>query len=263
MTDPDVVDGTTAEDQPTAELAVRDRSSEVLKPVDAGELLESFHAYQELVPRLLSPTDYQAAERGKRFVKKSGWRKIARAFRLNCEVIRIDVERDDQGQPVRATAIVRATAPNGDFQEGDGHCSITEARFTGRGRDQALSKAENDLPATAITRAKNRAISDLVGMGEVSAEEADAYSGEAAAPEPEAWTLPSSRTDAQQTGTALRQHLELEQATELWKAVAKMFPQGKVPAGVAVGMRMVAEAIHDKPEELANRVWQQPPWGQR
>ena len=62
--------------------------------------------------------------------------------------------------------------------DGDGYCSVEEDRFSGpRGN---RSKLENDLRATATTRAMNRAISGLVGMGEVSAEEVDA--GGASAP---------------------------------------------------------------------------------
>jgi hypothetical protein len=69
---------------------------------------------------------------------------------------------------VRAEVWIRAVAPNGQFGDGDGYCSADEGRFRGwKGRQ----KLENDLRATATTRAKNRAIADLVGMGEVSAEE--------------------------------------------------------------------------------------------
>ena len=184
MTDqPHVIDGDATElpapaSEPTAAtdytapgtaVAIRDRTAEVLKPVDADELVASFTAYQQLLPRLLTDDDYQQAGRGKRFVKKSGWRKIARAFRLNVEIVRLHVERDEHGHPVRAEAVARAIAPNGDFQDGDGYCSVDEDRVSGSRGNR--TKLENDLRATATTRAKNRAISDLVGMGEVSADE--------------------------------------------------------------------------------------------
>jgi hypothetical protein len=48
---------------------------------------------------------------------------------------------------------------------GIGTCSTTERKF---------SKPEHDILAIAHTRAKNRAISDLIGLGEVSAEELEA-----------------------------------------------------------------------------------------
>jgi hypothetical protein len=80
------------------------------------------------------------------------------------------VDRDEKGSPIRASATVRATHPSGRFAEGSGRCSIDESRFkTPSGR----AKAEHDIAATAVTRATNRAISNLVGFGQVSAEEVD------------------------------------------------------------------------------------------
>lgn len=205
ITDEPAPTGQSAEPVPALALVRRDRTAEVLKPVDADELIGSFQSYQELLPRLLSSSDYQAAGKNRdgtprQFVKKSGWRKIARAFRLNCEIVRLDVDRDGQGSPVRASAVVRATAPNGDFQEGDGHCSIEEDRFREKG---GAKKVENDLPATAITRAKNRAISDLVGMGEVSAEEVTAYGASGDRQELPAWAAEAARDRQWQALAAL------------------------------------------------------------
>lgn len=160
--------------QASTELVRRERRSEVLRPLDAAELVGSFKAYQDLLPQLLEASDYQAAGRDadgkpRRFVKKSGWRKIATAFDLDVILVSDEVERDDAGRAIRAKVIARAIAPSGRTMDGDGYCAITEKRFNKSGAD--LSKVENDLRATATTRAKNRAIADLVGMGDVSAEE--------------------------------------------------------------------------------------------
>ena len=160
------------------ELARTGPTREVLRPLDADDVAAAFDEYQALLPRLLDSSDY-ITEGDRRFVKKSGWRKIARAFNLTVELVRLDVTRDKDGGPERAEAVARAIAPNGVAQDGDGYCSIEEERFRGeRGR----LKAENDLRATATTRAKNRAIADLVGMGEVSAEEVDGGQSGGAAP---------------------------------------------------------------------------------
>jgi hypothetical protein len=168
-------------------LARRERRSEVIRPLDADQLVESFHEYQALLPRILADSDYQEAGRGKRFVKKSGWRKIATAFDLDVQIIRSVVERDDTGQPCRAEVWARAIAPSGRSMDGDGYCSVDEDRFSGpRGN---RSKLENDLRATATTRAMNRAISGLVGMGEVSAEEVGTQHEAAALPW---WAEPAS-----------------------------------------------------------------------
>lgn len=177
-----VIDAEIVDDAPepttatSTEIARRERRSEVIRPLDATELVESFTAYQQLLPRLLTDDDYQAAD-GKKFVKKSGWRKIATAFDLDVQIIRSTVERDHDGTPVRAEVWARAIAPSGRSMDGDGYCSIDESRFQ---RQRGRQKLENDLRATATTRAMNRAISGLVGMGEVSAEEVSAGHADAA-----------------------------------------------------------------------------------
>lgn len=165
-----VEDDTPVADSPT--LAIATQPTHVLRPMttpdEAGEVMAE---YQRTVRAVLDASDYQTAERGRRFVKKSGWRKIAKAYGLSLEMLTCTVERDDAGLPTRAEVWIRAIAPNGQRQDADGYCSADESRFQRGGGRQKL---ENDLRATATTRAKNRAISDLVGMGEVSAEEIDA-----------------------------------------------------------------------------------------
>ena len=142
-------------------------------PLDPSQVVEGMRLYQQLLKDLLEPSDWQTHDKQGRplerpFLKKSGWRKIARAFNLSFERVDSRVEREEDGTPVRAEVWIRAVAPNGQFGDGDGYCSADEVRFKSwRGRQ----KLENDLRSTATTRAKNRATADLVGMGEVSAEE--------------------------------------------------------------------------------------------
>ncbi|MCA1701456.1 MAG: hypothetical protein LC790_22185, partial [Actinobacteria bacterium] len=149
------------------------RASGTLMPLPADQVVEGMRAYQRLLRDLLEPSDWQTdGKHGnaleKPFLKKSGWRKIARAFNLSFERVHSQVERESDGSAVRAEVWIRAVAPNGQYGDGDGYCSADEGRFKSwKGRQ----KLENDLRATATTRAKNRAIADLVGMGEVSAEE--------------------------------------------------------------------------------------------
>jgi hypothetical protein len=160
-----------AQEVASTALVRRERRSEVIKPLDPDALSESFKTYQDLLPKLLDKDDIQEAGDGEQFVKKSGWRKIATAFDLDVHMIRSLVERDESGQPTRAEVWARAIAPSGRSMDGDGYCSADEKRFSGpRGNK---SKLENDLRTTATTRAMNRAISGLVGMGAVSADEVD------------------------------------------------------------------------------------------
>jgi hypothetical protein len=146
---------------------------EVLMPLDPERVVEGMRQYQRLLRDLLEASDWQTEDKNgnpleRPFLKKSGWRKIARAFNLSFERVDSRVEREEDGTPVRAEVWIRAVAPNGQFGDGDGYCSADEVRFKSwKGRQ----KLENDLRSTATTRAKNRATADLVGMGEVSAEE--------------------------------------------------------------------------------------------
>jgi len=163
-----------------ASTAVAVVEPHVLAPAKAAEVTAAMKEYQQLLPQLLDESDYQDTGRDGKFVKKSGWRKIAKAFMLSVELRDVTVERDDAGQPTRASAIARALhAPSGQYSDGDGYCSVDERRFAA---DSGKQKLENDLRATATTRAKNRAISDLVGMGAVSAEEVEATPAAAGPP---------------------------------------------------------------------------------
>ena len=123
--------------------------------------------YQELCAALLVPDDWQRVSRDKSFVKRSGWVKLAKAYAISVETVATTETRDPDGRLFRATARVRATDPTGRYWESGGACSLDE-----RGRDLS-AKPEHDLPATAETRAANRATSSLIGFGEISAEEAD------------------------------------------------------------------------------------------
>jgi hypothetical protein len=144
---------------------------EVLMPLDPEQVVEGMRQYQRLLRDLLEPSDWQTHDNHGNpleppSLKKSGWRKIARAFNLSFERVSSAVERDEQGNPLRGEVWIRAVAPNGQYNDGDGYCSADEIE-SWKGRQ----KIEHDLRSTATTRAKNRATADLVGMGEVSAEE--------------------------------------------------------------------------------------------
>jgi hypothetical protein len=169
----------------THALAPVDRQAPII-PLDTKQVAAAMTAYQEGLKSILDDSDWQVFEdkkgEPKRFLKRSGWRKIAFWFGLDLQIVTSEVERDQAGNPLRARVIARATHPNGRHADGDGYCSVREPRV--------FQKPENDVPATAATRAMNRAISNLVGMGDVSAEEIDgaelleqAYGPEASARE--------------------------------------------------------------------------------
>jgi hypothetical protein len=118
-------------------------------------------AYDAACAALIGPNDVQKAE-GREFKKKSAWRKLARYFNISVEIVK--VEREMLNDTFLATVTARAVAPWGQSYEEVGACGTDEA--TGR---RTISVA--DAIATASTRASNRAVSNLIAMGEVSAEE--------------------------------------------------------------------------------------------
>jgi len=129
----------------------------ILKTQDAISELESFESMKS---RLLVTSDYQTIS-GKNFIKKSGWRKLALVFNISDQIMESSKSVREDGSFVWSFR-VRAQAPNGRFTEAVASCDSRERKF---------SHVEHDVQATAQTRAKSRAISDLIGAGEVSAEE--------------------------------------------------------------------------------------------
>lgn len=182
-------------DQSTATTA-----SMALIPVEPGglarpvagvdEVREAFEQYLTLRRTIVVESDITRIGK-KEFVNKSGWRKLGTVMGTSSELRSRDYARDAQGRTVSAEVVVRAHAPNGRFMDGLGVCEIHERccprAYEGGvctdkrsyhthcepGCDGFLhfSKPQHDLPATAYTRALNRASSDLFGFGEVSAEE--------------------------------------------------------------------------------------------
>ena len=140
--------------------------------------IEQWDAYQKLCKGLLNDTDYQEIivkekdESGnyvkvkRHFKKKSAWQKLSRAFNVDTEIVDRDIERTKTGRIKEAYYCIRATLPNGRSVESDALCSRSE-----KGKDKV---SDHTIMSTAKTRATNRAIAELIGAGEVSAEEMSA-----------------------------------------------------------------------------------------
>lgn len=135
-------------------------TSLLLKPVaSVNDIVEAWQDYQNLKTKLLNESDYQMIQ-GKNCIKKSGWRKIQTAFSISDELI--SEERKEYKDYFVYQTTVKVIAPNGRYAFGIGSCASNERKF---------AHVEHDTRSTAHTRAKNRAIADLVGGGDVSAEE--------------------------------------------------------------------------------------------
>jgi hypothetical protein len=86
-------------------------------------------------------------------------------FNLSDEIVEAEKIMAQGSEDYTWRFVVRVTAPNGRTALGVGMCSTEERNFAHK---------DHDVYATAHTRAKNRAISDIIGAGEVSAEEIQA-----------------------------------------------------------------------------------------
>lgn len=158
-----------SEDAPVATseaLATQAPTAIVMPAVSPQQALEAWRAYEALKQQIATPSDIQIIyERGqeKKFYKKSYWRKVATFFNLTVEVVKDTQKIHDLPSGFAVSVEYRATAPNGRCASGDGHCGTDES-----GKDNFMQ-----IAGIANTRGYNRAVSNLVGGGEVSAEEMD------------------------------------------------------------------------------------------
>lgn len=155
--------------------------------VDVDAAKDFMDNYQELVKALLDKSDYQMVRtkdgmQAKK--KKSAWRKLATAFNISDDIVEEDIIRDECHRIISAKFVVKATLPNGRYGMGVGDCSIYDKVKKDDKKEptpfelrKRFTNAEHDVLSTAHTRAKSRAISDLVGGGEVSAEELSGSDG--------------------------------------------------------------------------------------
>jgi hypothetical protein len=133
----------------------------VVPPLEPDQIVEHFRKIQELKKRIIDPKTDTIRIGGKDYVLKSGWRKLAFAFNLTDEILREEKDVNQDGETTWRMW-VKVTAPNGRTAIGVAACSSGERDF---------AHDEHDPYALCHTRAKNRAISDILGLGEVSAEE--------------------------------------------------------------------------------------------
>lgn len=137
----------------------------VMPLASAAQAKQAIEAYEALKAAIIQPRDVFREERNGKtveYLKKSFWRRLATSFGLSLIKVSEQRETDEKGA-LAYSAFYKAVAPNGREVEADGYCSRSEPGHQ--------NWTEHSIRATAHTRAKNRAISDMVGGGEVSYEE--------------------------------------------------------------------------------------------
>jgi len=119
-------------------------------------------AFQRIKKEILTEDDLVVIK-DRTYIKRSGWKKIAMVFNISTKIIDIHRERVEDNYIV----VVKAEAVMGDKVAQDvGACSTREFD-----KYSNLETTEHNIEATAVTRAIDRAISDVIGIGELSAEE--------------------------------------------------------------------------------------------
>jgi hypothetical protein len=145
--------------QPTV-TSMAQYSGDIVRPaISAVQAKQAWNEYLNMRKVILEPSDFQKIQ-GKDFIKKSGWRKFATFYNLTDKIVE-ETRIPDNGGFIWKIKVI-CTAPNGRQTEGVAMCASKEK--TG-------ARIEHDVYSTAHTRAKNRAISDMIAAGEVSAEE--------------------------------------------------------------------------------------------
>ena len=141
-----------------------------------AEAQEQFQKFQEFKVSVLTDEDKEPIK-GKPYVRKTGWRKIGRLFGLSEEILSSRREVDPDGTK-RWIYKVRVKSETGMFADAEMSCDTQEAfawndkeAYKLPFKERRYPKPESAIMAMAQTRAYNRAISDLVGGGESSAEE--------------------------------------------------------------------------------------------
>lgn len=140
--------------------------SDIVEPLDIDKLSNSFKKFEEFKQRLLNKDD-SVQIRDKKFLKKSAWRKWALACGVSDDLVsveRVPVQGKDADGSFSYRIVVRAFhVPSGRSSVGVAIATLSEKKD--------WAHPEHDVFTLCHTRAKNRAIADLVGGGEVSAEE--------------------------------------------------------------------------------------------
>lgn len=180
----------------TEELAISPSSN--LTPIEVMKWqADNFATLKTALVKGKQIMDYD----GKPYIMKSGWRAMATSFGVSQEIVSKErlTARDDLGEYYVWTYLVKAIAPNGRFATQDGACSSRDPFFAKAGGKWRPTHEinESDIIHTAQTVGYNRAISDLVGGGELSWEEVQGKGGPSVTytPKPAAAPAPVSEPD--------------------------------------------------------------------
>jgi len=166
--------------EPVTAIEKAPATVEIIAPLDLDKLKSAFAKFQAFKESLLTPDDYVQIG-NKTYLKKSAWRKWSLACSVSDRLI--SLERvpahglDDKGHFYYRVIVEAYHQATNRTASGLAIASSSEK--------PKWAHIEHDCLTLAHTRAKNRAISDLVGGGEVSAEEMEPQAQPSSTPQPQ------------------------------------------------------------------------------
>ena len=122
---------------------------------DINIISKAFVELKNLEQKFLDRNDYVNIK-WKVYIKKSWFRKLGLILWISTEIVKHD--RIEKDKYFIHEYTIRATASNGRYTECSWACASNERTY---------NHIENDVIATAQTRASSRAISDLLGIWEI------------------------------------------------------------------------------------------------
>lgn len=146
------------------DTALVEREEQALTTADPQAFAHAFDAYKQIQEVIDARMPKEIMRIGdKMFRKKAYWRAVATAFNVDCTMHA--EEHFEAGDDWGYRVVYTARSKDGRSASGDGVCMASEKS---KGRMEAT---HHNVRGHAHTRAFNRAISNLVGFGEVSADE--------------------------------------------------------------------------------------------
>lgn len=173
-------------DKPTGNKAVPVMSGDgfISAACTLDEAIATFELFEEAKKRILKDTDViwigpngrpvGKDQGGSPHIRRPGWCRLARFFRVSWKVISNDgspmlsTDKDGKSKGYIYRAIVHGTHPSGASVIQSGFATSTDPFFTKGGRKAA---DEEDVAMKAETVGISRVVSNILGSGEVSAEE--------------------------------------------------------------------------------------------
>jgi len=203
----------------------------------AAAMSSAFREYQQLQQALDKAMPDQILKiEGRPFRKKGYWRGVATAFNLTLDLVQerreVHGTFEDGHDNFVYFVLYRAPTPTGRSSVGDGSCAALEKasrREANKWRLLPWQATEHNIRAHAHTRAFNRAVSSLVGFGEVSAEELERDDDHepppppivvAAAPSPP----PPRRVDPESKPITAPQRVKLFATADMAKQIGNPWP---------------------------------------